>query len=316
MGERTPELTVIALGGNALLAPGRPATYETQADTLRASLHGVAHLVQAGHRVLITHGNGPQVGHILLRVEAARGQAYEIPLDACVGQSQGELGYLIQQGLQNLLHRRGIERTVATVLTSVVVNREDPRMHSPTKPIGPYYAKGQATAMQRRGMLLAEEPGRGFRRVVPSPWPLRIVEEEAIRQLVDRNVIVVAAGGGGIPVCEEPDGTLMGVDAVVDKDLASAILAVELGARRILNLTGVEHAKLRFGAHDERDLGRITVAEAEQYLAEGHFAPGSMEPKVESAVWFLERGGEEFIITTPGRAIEALEGKTGTRIIT
>lgn len=315
MGSSKPELVVVALGGNALLQPGHTASYDRQAETLRRSLGVVVHLVHQGHRVLVTHGNGPQVGHILLRVELSQGQAYALPLDACVAQSQGELGYLIQQSLQNLLHRRGIERTVVTLVTRAVVSRDDPRMRQPTKPVGPYYAQGQATAMERRGVRVAEEPGRGFRRVVPSPWPLRIMEEDAIRHLLEREIIVIAAGGGGIPVYGEADGTIEGVEAVVDKDLASAVLAVELGAHRILNLTGVEHAKLHFGSQDERDLGQITVGEAEQYLAEGHFAPGSMGPKVESGVWFLERGGRAFVITTPDRAIEALEGKTGTHIL-
>ncbi len=315
MGDTKAELVVVALGGNALLKQGRMASYDQQVDTLRSSLDAVLYLVQRGHRVLVTHGNGPQVGHILLRVELSQGQAYGLPLDACVAQSQGELGYLIQQSLQTLLHRQGVDRTVATILTRVVVSRDDPRMREPTKPIGPYYAKGQATALQRRGVQVVEEPGRGFRRVVPSPWPLRIVEEEAIRHLLEQGVIVVAAGGGGIPVHSDPEGLLQGVEAVVDKDLASAVLAIALGALRIVSLTGVEYAKLRFGSRDEKDLGRISVAEAEQYLAEGHFAPGSMGPKIESGIWFLERGGHEFIITTPERAIEALEGKTGTRIV-
>lgn len=314
MAEPAHALVLVALGGNTLLRPGQPASYEAQAETLRNSQAVVVELIRRGCRVIITHGNGPQVGHILLRVEAARGQAYELPLDACVAQSQGEMGYLIQQCLENLLQREGLERPVATLLTRTVVEKRDPRMQHPTKPVGPRYTRGHAAAMEQRGYHVAPEPSGGFRRVVPSPWPLRIVEEEAIRRLIEREIIVIAAGGGGIPVHVEGDGTLTGVEAVVDKDLASAVLAVELGVERIVNLTAVEHAKLRFNTPEEQDLTRLTIAEAERYLKEGHFAPGSMGPKVESAIWFLERGGRDFIITTPERAIDALEGKTGTHI--
>jgi carbamate kinase len=314
VAEPAHALVLVALGGNAVIRQGQTTTYEAQGETLRSSLAVVVELIRRGCRVLITHGNGPQVGHILLRVEAARGQAYGLPLDACVAQSQGELGYLIQQCLQNLLHRAGLARPVATLLTRTVVDKRDPRMQHPTKPVGPHYTRGHAAAMEQRGYHVAPEPSGGYRRVVPSPWPLRIVEEESIRQLIKQDVIVIAAGGGGIPVHVEADGTLTGVEAVVDKDLASAVLAVGLGVERIVNLTAVEHAKLRFGTPEEQDLARLTVTEAESYLKEGHFAPGSMGPKVESAIWFLGRGGKEFIITTPERGIDALEGKTGTHI--
>jgi carbamate kinase len=309
-----PEKILVALGGNALIKAGQRGTVEEQVANLRGALSGVVELVRRGHRVGITHGNGPQVGQILLRVEAARGKAYELPLDVCVAQSQGETGYLIQQGLQSLFCRNGIARPVAVVLTRTVVRRDDPRMNAPSKPVGPFYAEDQAARLRKQGLHVAEDAHRGYRRVVPSPVPIRIVEADVVKQLFDEGVAVIACGGGGIPVCVEADGTLAGVEAVVDKDLASGVLAVAIGADTILDLTAVDSVKLHFGSPQERSLETLTVAEAKKYLAEGHFAPGSMGPKIEAAIGFLERGGREVVITLPEKALAALEGRAGTHV--
>lgn len=311
-----PERILVALGGHALVKPGQRGTIEEQAANLRAPLEAVAALIGRGHSVVMTHGNGPQVGHILIRSEQARGAAYELPLDVCVAQSQGEIGYLIQQGLENLVRERGItDRPVATILTRTLVDRNDPRMRRPTKPVGPSYAKEEAGALRARGWTLVEEAQRGYRRVVPSPKPIRILETAAIQRLVGSGAVVIAAGGGGVPVARAEDGTLAGVEAVVDKDYASGLLAAAIGVQRMLDLTAVPYVKLDFGSTRERDLIRLSVEEAKRYLAEGHFAPGSMGPKIEAAVQFLKQGGREVIIALPDQALQAFEGKAGTHIV-
>jgi carbamate kinase len=251
----------------------------------------------------------------LIRVEAARHQAYDLPLDVCVAQSQGETGYLIQQTLENLLRKHQIDRTVCAVLCRTVVDEQDPKLTNPSKPVGPYYSREKALALKTQGWSLAEEPPHGFRRVVPSPEPIRIVETEVIQRLVGDGVIVIAVGGGGIPVSAEADGTLQGIEAVVDKDLASSQLAVTIGVERILDLTSVEFAKLHFNSPFEENLQTITVADAKKYLAEGHFAPGSMQPKIEAGIYFLEHGGREFIITHTEKAFDGFEGRTGTHLV-
>jgi len=308
------ERLVIALGGNALIKPGQAGTIPEQLANLEDSLGGVVELIREGHRLALTHGNGPQVGNIVIRAEEARGKAYDLPLDVCVAQSQGEMGYLIQRTLRNLLHRSGIARPVVTVLTQVVVDRRDPRLQSPTKPIGPFYTAAQAEELRRKGYALMEDAHRGYRRVVPSPLPLHLVEQEVILHLFESGVIVIVAGGGGIPVARAEDGTLVGIEAVVDKDLASSLLATALRADRLLDLTAVEKVKLDFGTPRERDIERMTLDEARRYLAEGQFAPGSMGPKIEAAIAFLERGGREVIITRPETALAAFRGHTGTHI--
>jgi len=309
-----PELVVVALGGNALVRAGQRGTLAEQAANLAAGLAVVAELVARGCRALITHGNGPQVGHILLRAEAARGVAYDLPLDACVAQSQGETGYLIAQRLDAILRRAGIDIRVAAVVTRTVVDPDDPAFRAPTKPIGPFCTADEAEALRQRGVSVIEDAHRGVRRVVPSPAPLRIVEMEAIRTLAGAGAIVIAAGGGGIPVCDTADGALAGVEAVIDKDATAGLLATELGAARIIDLTSIEYVKAWFGMAQERSLERMSTGEARRYLAEGHFLPGSMQPKIEAAIGFLERGGREFIVTTPERAVDALDGRAGTHI--
>jgi carbamate kinase len=306
---------MVALGGNALIGAGQRGTLEEQELNLDRSLLVVVELVRRGHRAIITHGNGPQVGHILLRAEAARGKVYDLTLDVCVAQSQGEMGYLIAERLTNLLHGAGIGRDVVALVTRTLVDRDDPRLAEPSKPIGPFLTAEEAAVLRAQGTHVIDDAGRGWRRAVPSPWPLGVVETRAVLRLVDAGTIVVAAGGGGIPVCETADGGFRGVEAVVDKDFTGAVLATSLGARRILDLTAVERVKLSFGSPGERDIERMTVSEARGYLADGEFAPGSMGPKVEAAVWFLDHGGAEFVVTTAERAVDALDGAAGTRIV-
>jgi carbamate kinase len=309
------ERILVALGGHTMIRPGQDGTIPEQLANLREALGGVVELIRLGHRLIVTHGNGPQIGHILVRAEQSRGKAYAIPLDVCVAQSQGEMGYLIQKSLREVLRASGVVRSVCAIVTTTVVDRNDPRMRSPTKPIGPFYTKESADLLKKeRNAFFVEDAHRGYRRVVPSPLPLEIIEKEVIRKLFDDGVIVVAAGGGGVPVCVAEDGTLAGVEAVVDKDLASSLLATDVGVEKILDLTGVENVSLNFASSGEKPLLCITVSEAKRYLAEGHFLPGSMEPKIEAAIRFLDRGGREFVITTPDKALEALRGKAGTHI--
>ncbi|MBI1903087.1 MAG: carbamate kinase [Planctomycetia bacterium] len=306
------ERVLVALGGNALVRPGRQGTLEEQAATLQGALVGVVELVRLGHRLVVTHGNGPQVGHILIRVEEARGRAYDLPLDVCVAQSQGEMGFLIEQTMGNLLRERGIDRKVAAVLTRVQVAKDDGA--PPSKPIGPFLSREQAETLRQQGVCVAEDSARGFRRVVPSPRPQAILEVDAIRGLFEDGVIVIAAGGGGIPVCVEKDGSYRGVEAVVDKDFTSSLLARDLGVTRIVDLTGVNYVKLYFASRSETDLKSMTVTEAKKHLQAGHFLPGSMGPKIEAAIDFLEQGGREVVVTLPELAFEAFQGLAGTHI--
>lgn len=276
------EKIVVALGGHALLRPGQLGTIGEQSRNLRESIGGVVDLIRIGHPLVITHGNGPQVGHILRRSELARSECYELPLDMCVAHSQAEIGYLLQQALSSF----EVDRPVAVLLTRTIVDTNDPRLRVPTKPIGP----------------------RG--RLVPSPVPCRIIEAGIIRKLFEEGVVVIAVGGGGIPVRESREG-LSGIEAVVDKDLASAALAVAIGAETIYDLTSIDSVRLDFGAPQERPVREMTVDQARTYLAQGQFPPGSMGPKIEAAVHFLERGGREVRITRPELI---LDESRGTRI--
>ena len=251
----------------------------------------------------------------MIRVEEARGKAYDLPLDVCVAQTQGEIGYLIQQGLHNHMQRTKINRPIATVVSQTVVDTDDPRMKISTKPVGPFYTKEQAKALMGKGYDVAEDATRGYRRVVPSPLPIRILESEVIQQLCENGTIVIAVGGGGIPVSVTHDGQIQGVEAVIDKDWTSSVLAIDIGVERLLNLTSVDYAKLHFESSREQDLETVTVSQAKQYLVEGHFLPGSMEPKMEAAVHFLENGGHEVIITSPNKALQGFRGKTGTHVV-
>ncbi|MBI4201813.1 MAG: carbamate kinase [Chloroflexi bacterium] len=305
---------LVALGGHAILRKDEPPTIARQFLHTRRAMRHLLQLVQQGWGLVLTHGNGPQVGHILIRSELARGKAYPVPLSVAVAESEGEIGYVIQQSLYNELAAAGLVRPIVTVLTQVVVDKDDPAFQHPTKPIGPFYPDEDAVILRRKGWPLAYAEGHGWRRVVASPRPVRIIEGEIVGRLAEQEVIVIAAGGGGIPVVEER-GRLRGVDAVIDKDLASAVLAVSIHAELLLLLTDVRKAALDYGGPGHTDLDMLTVAQAEQYAREGHFPAGSMGPKVEGAVQFLKAGGRRAIITTPEALGPALDGLDGTVLV-
>ncbi len=306
---------VIALGGNALIREGQRGTIEEQFENTRKSLDSVIYCLKQGFEVVITHGNGPQVGNELLRVEAARDIVPELPLGVCVADTEGAMGYMIQQSLVNRLRKEGLQKCVVTLLTQVIVDRHDTAFHNPTKPVGPFYKKEQARIFNKeRGWNMVEDSKRGYRRVVPSPMPLEIVEKESVRRLLDAGEVVIAAGGGGIPVIEE-DGNLEGVDVVIDKDLASSVLALSIKANYLMMLTDVEKVFLNFKTPLQRPLDILTVDEASRYAKEGHFPPGSMGPKIDASVRFLKGGGEWAVITSIDKVKESIEGTAGTRII-
>lgn len=306
---------LLSLGGNAIL-PGRGAgTIDEQFRITRSSMVHVADLLAAGARVMLTHGNGPIVGNILLRNELAKERIPPMPLDVCGADSQGGIGYMIQQTLQNVLAERGLEPRVATVVTQVVVDSKDAAFQNPTKPIGPFYTAAEAEKLERtHGWRLVEDSGRGMRRVVPSPRPARIVEQTLIRSLFEQGFVVIAAGGGGIPVVEER-GHLRGVEAVIDKDRTAVLLARACGAETVVNVTSIDRVAIHYGKPEQRDLAELDLAEARAYLADGQFPPGSMGPKIEAAIEFLEQGGRESIITSPTLIAKALEGRAGTRVV-
>lgn len=310
-------LTVIALGGNAILQPGQKGTLEEQIANVRTTCEQFVRMVLSGkYKIVITHGNGPQVGNILLQNEAGkRAGVPTMPLDVCGAKSQGLIGYMIQQTLHNLLAEQGrADIPVATVVTQVVVDKDDPAFQNPTKPVGPFYEEAQAKQLaQDKNYRVKEDAGRGWRRVVPSPDPIEIFEKAAIRQWVDARTIVIASGGGGIPVIRE-DGRLIGVEAVIDKDLAGQRLAADVEAKIFLILTDVEQVKLHYKKPEEKGIPHATLAEIKRYHAEGHFAKGSMEPKVRAAIRFIEAGGERAIIASLDHAMDALEGRAGTTI--
>ncbi|WP_416197731.1 MAG: carbamate kinase [Sporanaerobacter sp.] len=309
------EKIVVALGGNALQAAGKPATAEAQLEVVKDTTRYIADLIDAGYQVVIAHGNGPQVGRIVLQNEAANHITPAMPFDVCGAMSQGMIGYHIQQALKNELQKRGSKKAVSTIVTQVVVDKEDSAFKNPTKPIGPFYTEEEANLLKKeKGYDMVEDAGRGFRRVVASPMPKRIVEIDAVETLVNSGAVVITVGGGGIPVIEE-NGELKGVAAVIDKDLASEKLAEDLAADTLLILTAVDKVSLNFGKPNQVDLDDITVEEAKKYIEEGHFASGSMLPKVEAAIKFAEsKEGRVAIIASLDNCLEAVKGKQGTRI--
>jgi carbamate kinase len=308
-------LVVAAIGGNALRTDegvGAPAEWF---DALAATLPPLVDLIADGHRLVLTHGNGPQVGEELLRMEIAKPVMPALSLDLCVAETEGSLGYAIQQVVGNLLRARNLTATVASLVCQVIVREDDPAFRTPTKPIGPFYKKAEALRHARDyGWQVVEDAGRGWRRVVPSPRPVRVLEAPLIRTLIGAGVIPVAVGGGGIPVVETAAG-VRGVEAVIEKDLATAVLAAELHAEQALFLTAVDRVATGWGTPQPRALDTLTVAEARRLLAAGEFAPGSMGPKVEAAVDFVEHGGASAIITSLERVAEAMRGRAGTRIV-
>lgn len=306
---------VIAIGGNSLIKDKQHRTVPDQFAAARETSVHIADIIQQGWKVLITHGNGPQVGFILLRSELASDVLHTVPLDSCGADTQGALGYMIQQLLGNELSRRGVAVPVVTVVTQVVVDENDPAFRNPTKPIGPFYDEAKAKLYERQqGWAVAEDAGRGWRRVVPSPIPRQIVEVGAMRTLIEAGFVVVGVGGGGIPVVRDPEGNLRGVEAVIDKDYASGLLASGIGADLFLISTAVEKVYLDYGQPSQRALDHMSVDEAREYLREGQFPPGSMGPKIAAVIQFLEGGGEEAVITSPENLARALRAETGTRI--
>jgi carbamate kinase len=309
------ELVVVALGGNAILQPGQRGTVEEQLENVRATCRQIITLLEEGYRVVLTHGNGPQVGNIIIQNQATDAVP-AMPMDVCGAESQGMIGYMMQQSLYNEMVRRGMQpRPVASIVTQTVVSADDPAFRRPTKPVGPFYDEAYARKRMAEGETWVEDAGRGWRKVVPSPDPKEIVELEAIRRLARDHAIVVCTGGGGIPVVREPDGTLRGVEAVIDKDLAGERLATGLGADVFVILTDVPAVAVDYGKPTQRFLSRLTVSEARALQKEGHFKAGSMGPKVEACCRFVEAGGRRATIASLMEALDALAGRAGTEIV-
>lgn len=307
---------VIALGGNALQEAGKPATAQAQLEVVEKTSEYIADIVERGYEVIVAHGNGPQVGRIVIQNEVASASTPAMPFDVCGAMSQGMIGYHIQQGLSKVLRHRGINKNVVTIVTQVVVDKDDPKFKAPSKPIGPFYTEEEAKAIAaEKGYTMKEDAGRGWRRVVASPLPVEIVELDAVKTLNDAGFVVVTVGGGGIPVVRNEAGDLEGVAAVIDKDLASEKLARDMDADALVILTAVEKVSINFKKPDQKDLDRMSAAEAKQYIKEGHFAPGSMLPKIEAALNFVEsKPGRIAIITSLDKALDAIEGRAGTTI--
>ncbi len=309
---------VLALGGNAIIKAGEKGTIGQQFANTRDSLGGIVELISQGYKLAITHGNGPQVGNMLRQQEAGEKEGIApLPLGILNAATEGTMGYMIEQSLQNKLLMSGIEKQVITIISQVVVDKNDPSMLNPTKYVGStYYSEEQASQLkQELGWTLREDAGKGWRRVVPSPYPTRIIPAATIKELVDRGEIVIAVGGGGIPIYIEENGTYEGVDAVIDKDFASMLLALNIEAGLFVILTGVDKVAVDYGKPTQRDLDRVTVSEARRYYEEGQFPAGSMGPKILAAIDFLSRGGSEVLITSIDRIVDAFAGKTGTRIV-
>jgi carbamate kinase len=313
------KIAVVAIGGNSLIKDKKHQSVEDQYQAAQETARHIADMIEAGWDVAIGHGNGPQVGFILRRSEIAHkvDGMHEVPLDACGADTQGAIGYALQQNLQNELHLRGIRKPVATVITQVLVDKDDPAFSSPSKPIGGFME--QEMASQRAadlGWSVVEDAGRGWRRVVASPLPKEVVELESVKALLDAGVAVITVGGGGIPVIDEGNRQFRGIAAVIDKDYASSLLAQLINADLLLISTAVEKVALHFGTPEQHWIDRMTVSEAKRYLAEGiHFAKGSMAPKIEALIWFLESGGKQALITDPPNIGRALRGETGTWIV-
>ncbi|MDW8327058.1 MAG: carbamate kinase [Anaerolineales bacterium] len=315
----TKKVAVVAIGGNSLIKDPKHQTVEDQYQAAKETTYHIADMIEAGWDVAIGHGNGPQVGFILRRSEiAAKVEGlHEVPLEVCGADTQGAIGYALQQNLQNELRRRGIKKSVATVVTQVAVDPNDKAFQEPSKPIGSFMDEAEAKRRQQEmGWIVREDAGRGWRRVVASPLPQEVVELEAVQTLLNAGMVVITVGGGGIPVIRKPDGDLQGVAAVIDKDYASSLLARLIKADLFLISTAVEKVALNYGKPDQKWLDRLTLAEAKQYLAEGtHFAKGSMAPKIQAIIWYLEAGGKQAIITNPENIGRALRGETGTWIV-
>jgi carbamate kinase len=311
-----PKLAVVAVGGNSLILDEKHRTVQDQYDASMESMKHIAAMIKAGWDVVVTHGNGPQVGFILRRSELSRHELHEVPLDSCGADTQGAIGYMFQKALHNEFKKLGIKKEVATIVTQTLVDRNDPAFQTPSKPIGSFM--DEATAKQKHekdGWNVVEDAGRGWRRVVASPQPKQIIERAAIETLIKTGFTVISVGGGGIPVIENENGDLVGMEAVIDKDFASSLLANSIQADLFVISTAVEKVALNYNKPDQRWLDRLSLAEARRYMAEGHFAKGSMGPKIQAIVSYLERGGKQALITNPENIGRALAGETGTWIV-
>jgi carbamate kinase len=309
------KLAVIAIGGNAVNRPGEIPNAENMLKNISETASYLADMIEKDYGIVITHGNGPQVGNILIQQDIAKEKVPPFPMDVNGAMTQGYLGYMIMKSLKNILVKRGIEKEIASVVTQIVVDENDEGFKHPSKPVGPFYTEKEGKKLQEeKGWDFKEDSGRGWRRVVPSPIPLDIIEKKSIQKLVDEDFIVIAGGGGGIPVIKK-NGEIIGVEAVIDKDRASALMAKDLNADEFIILTAVEKVSLNFGKENQKDLDKITVEEAEKYMEEGHFAKGSMLPKIEACLSFVKESGKPALITDMQKLTEALEGKTGTTIV-
>jgi carbamate kinase len=315
MNASSHKLAVVAVGGNSLIIDKSRKTIPDQFDAVRETASHLADMIEAGWDVVVTHGNGPQVGFILRRSELSLHELHPVPLDYCGADTQGAIGYMIQKALRNEFKKRGIEKQAVTVVTQVEVDASDPAFEKPSKPIGSFLDEATARERMQSGQTFVEDAGRGWRQVVPSPKPTRIIEVDAIKNLLEAGFVVVAVGGGGIPVVERPGGDIRGIEAVIDKDFASGLLATNIQADLLVISTAVEQVAINFNKPDQQWLTQMTVAEAEKYIEEGQFAPGSMLPKIQAIIKFIKDGGQKALVTDPPNLKRALNGETGTWII-
>ncbi len=307
---------VVAMGGHAFMQPGEPGTHEVHARNARAIARRLMTLLKRGYNLVITHGNGPQVGRLISQTEITRDQLSPMPIDVLVAQTEGSLGYYLQQALLNELRTRHITRYVVTMVTQVLVDRFDPGFGEPTKPVGRFLSEEEAKERQKEdGWVVREDAGRGWRRVVPSPKPIKVIQRDMVRDVARAGHIVIAGGGGGIPVIKSDNHDYTGIEAVIDKDLTSSVLATDVGAELLLILTAVDRVYLNYGKPEQTPLGAVTLAECERFIEDGHFPPGSMGPKVEAIHTFLLDGGKRGLITSPDRLEEALDGVAGTHFV-
>lgn len=317
MNETRRKRAAVAIGGNSLIQDKNKPDIRYQWDAVRETCTHVAEMIEQGWDIVVTHGNGPQVGFILRRSELAAGEVHTVPLDIIGADTQGSIGYMLQQALTNEFHRRGLGKKATAVVTQVLVDPDDPAFENPVKGIGGYMEEGpQVQAFREQGWTVINDAGRGFRRMIASPVPLEIVELGTINTLLEQGFIVIGVGGGGIPVVKNRKGELRGAPpSVIDKDRATSLLASGIKADLLLISTAVEKVAINFNQPDQQWLDRMTVSEARRYMEEGHFAPGSMKPKIEAAIMFLENGGEQALITDPPNIVRALNGETGTWIV-
>jgi carbamate kinase len=317
MGEvATKPIVLVAMGGHAFMQKGEKGTIEEHERNAAEIARLLMTLVEKEYQLVISHGNGPQVGSLLLQQECSKDETPSMPLDVLVAMTEGSLGYILQQNLLNQLRRKDIRRYVVTVVTQVLVDESDPAFQNPSKPIGPFLSQEEAERRRDKlGWIVKEDAGRGWRRLVPSPHPLRVIQRHMIRDTVRAGHIVVACGGGGIPIKKNADDAYVGVEAVIDKDLTSSVLASDIGAALLIILTAVPQVYLNFGTRDQRALGAVTLDEIESLAAQGHFPAGSMGPKIEAVIHFLKHGGRRALITNPESLPQAIEGRAGTHVV-